>query len=76
MSTHFDLSTYIYSNLLNSKNVPQQFSTAIANSCGKILLRLLRPNFEGWVNMLHQGPCYNLYIESKIYKFFQNVSLS
>ena len=29
MSTHFDLSTYIYSNLLNSKNVPQQFAAAI-----------------------------------------------
>ena len=46
MSTHFYLSTYIYSNFLNSKNVPRQFAAAIANCCGKILLRLLRPNFE------------------------------
>ena len=28
MLTHFDLSTYIYSNFLNSKNVPWQFATA------------------------------------------------
>ena len=47
MSTHFDLSTYIYSNLLNSKNVPRQFAAEIANCRGKILLRLLRPNFKG-----------------------------
>ena len=47
MSTHFDLSAYIYSNLLNSKNVPQQFAAAIANCHSKILLWLLRPNFEG-----------------------------
>ena len=49
MLTHFDLSTYIYANLLNSKNVPWQFATAISNCCGKILLRLLRPNFEGCI---------------------------
>ena len=36
MSTHFDLSTYIYSNLLNSKNVPQQFAAAIANCRGSL----------------------------------------
>ena len=28
MSTNFDLNTDIYSNLLNSKNVPQQFAAA------------------------------------------------
>ena len=49
MSTHFDLSTYIYSNLLKSKNVPWQFAAAIANCHSKILLRLLRPNFKGWI---------------------------
>ena len=36
MSTHFDLSTYIYSNLLNSKNVPRQFAAAIANCRGSL----------------------------------------
>ena len=28
MSTRFDLSTYIYSNLLNNKNVPRQIAAA------------------------------------------------
>ena len=36
MSTHFDLTTYIYSNLLNSKNAPWQFAAAIANCCGSL----------------------------------------
>ena len=36
MSTHFDLSTYIHSDLLNSKNVPRQFAVAIANCCGSL----------------------------------------
>ena len=57
MLTHFDLSTYIYSNLLNSKNVPWQFTAAIANFRDKILPRLLRPNFEGWPYVLPYSTC-------------------
>ena len=60
MSTHFDLSKYIYSNLLNSKNVPWQFPIAIANCHGKILLQLLTPNFEGCAskqNVLFSEKC-------------------
>ena len=35
MSTYFDLSTYIYSNLLNSKNLLQQYAAAFANAVAK-----------------------------------------
>ena len=44
MSTHFDLSTYIYLNLLNSKNVPQQFATV--KFCRGSLDPILRAGFE------------------------------
>ena len=55
MSTHFDVSKDIYSNLLNSKNVPHQFAAAIANCRSKILLWLLRPNFEGCMGVLWES---------------------
>ena len=43
MSTYFDFSTYVYSNLLNSKNVSQQFATAIANCAAKFYCGSLDP---------------------------------